>query len=357
MTAPPSPDPNAFRYVHSGTFPALLHELGVTLAVSTYQAGKLMLVRSDGQKLNLLLRSFEQPMGLALESGGERLAVGTRRTLWILRAEPDIGPQLEPKGVHDGCWVPRVGLVTGALQGHEIGFVDGKPWMVNTLFSCLCTHDDERYTFVPRWRPPFVSRYAPEDRCHLNGLAMDGGRIRTLSALGATDTERGWKPNKVTGGVLLDHPSGEIVVDGLCMPHSPRWHHGKLWVCNSGRGELAEVDPSRGEAEPIVEVPGYTRGLDFAGRFAFVGLSQIRESNIFGGLPLAERCGEDERRCGVYAIDLEAGRVAAFLQFEAGVQEIFAVTVLPSMRWPALMGFQGDGLDRVVTAPPETWTS
>ena len=45
---------------------------------------------------------------------------------------------------------------------------------MNTLFSCLAGLDS-RYSFVPRWRPPFISALAAEDRCHLNGLAMVDG--------------------------------------------------------------------------------------------------------------------------------------------------------------------------------------
>ena len=80
-----------------------------------------------------------------------------------------------------------------------------------------------------------------------------------------------------------------MITRGLSMPHSPRWYAGRLWVCESGAGTLGFIDPSTGRYEPIAEVPGFTRGLDFAGNLAFVGLSQVRESAVFSGIPITER--------------------------------------------------------------------
>ena len=80
--SPPVSD-NPFRYVHSPALPALLRELGVTLLVSTYQAGKLVVVRAAGDRLSILLRSFDQAMGIAVDP--QRLTIGTRQA----RAECD----------------------------------------------------------------------------------------------------------------------------------------------------------------------------------------------------------------------------------------------------------------------------
>ena len=121
------------------------------------------------------------------------------------------------------------------------------------------------------------------------------------------------------------------------MPHSPRWYAGRLWVCESGAGTLGSVDRNIGKYEPIAEVPGFTRGLDFAGNLAFVGLSQVRESAVFSGIPITERLTENERTCGVCVIDLTTGQVIALLRFETAVQEVFAVAVLPGRRFPDLI--------------------
>jgi uncharacterized protein (TIGR03032 family) len=176
---------------------------------------------------------------------------------------------------------------------------------------------------------------AAEDRCHLNGLGVRDGRVRYVTCLGQTDTAAGWRANKVRGGCLLDVPSGRVLAQGLSMPHSPRWHHRRLWLLESGDGSLAVVDERRGRWEAVARLPGFTRGLDFYGGVAFVGLSQVRESAVFSGLPITER--PQERVCGVWAVEVATGQTLAFLQFQAGVQEVFAVQVLPGVRFPELL--------------------
>src|SRR6187399_2565704 len=178
------PAPVEFRYTQNEGFVALLHELGASLLVSTYQANKLLAVRAQGQGLSTLVRTFDKPMGLAVD--GKRLAVGTRKEVWFLRNAPDIAPRVEPAGQHDACFLPRSSHITGDIAVHELAWAGEELWVVNTRFSCLCTlHAD--YSFVPRWRPPFVTALAAEDRCHLNGLALVDGRPKYATALGETD--------------------------------------------------------------------------------------------------------------------------------------------------------------------------
>lgn len=355
MTSTEPTETSSFHYVHSANFPALLEQLGCSLAVTTYQAGKLMIVRSAGGRLSTLLRSFEKPMGLALSDDRERLVIGTRRTVWTLRSSPEIAPQLEPKGTHDACYVPRASHVTGDMQGHEIALVKHRTWIVNTAFSCLCILDDDRFTFVPQWRPPFIDRLAGEDRCHLNGLAVEDDKVAYVTAMGETNTAQGWRENKIEGGIVIDVDSGAVVTRGLCMPHSPRVFDGKLFVLDSGRGFLCTIDERNGQRTTVAALPGYARGLAFAGPIAFVGLSKIREKDLFGGLPIASSYGDDERKCGIAAIDLRSGRLVAFLWFEAVCTELFDIRVLPGMRWPMVVGFQDDTLDGIMVAPKAAW--
>ncbi len=324
--------PGELQSVHTANFPDLLDALGISLLVTTYQAGKLIAVRADVGKLNTHFRNFPMPMGLAFEGG--RLAMGTGVHVWEFRDQPEVGRKLEPSGRHDACFLPRSCHVTGDIRIHDVAWAGDELWVVNTQFSCLCTLE-RAYSFVPRWRPPFVKALAPEDRCHLNGLAVVDGRPRYVTVLGQTDTAGGWRVNKANGGCLLEVPSGEVLIEGLSMPHSPRWHDGKLWVLESGEGTLSVVDLERGRAETVATVPGFTRGLDFFGHFAFIGLSQVRESAVFSGIPITERL--KERTCGVWVVDLRTGGVVAFLRFDEGVQEIFAVQVLPGIRFPEIL--------------------
>jgi uncharacterized protein (TIGR03032 family) len=274
-------------------------------------------------------------MGLAL--AGDRLAFGTKMQVWEYVDVPAVTAKLDPPGRHDACFLPRSSHVTGNIQIHEMAWgAGGALWVVNTRFSCLCTLDGSA-SFAPRWRPPFVTALEPTDRCHLNGLGMVDGRPRYVTALGETDAPAGWRANKARGGILIDVDSGAVITRGLSMPHSPRWHAGRLWVCESGAGTFGFIDPNTRKYEPIAAVPGFTRGLDFAGDLAFVGLSQVRESAVFSGIPITERLAEHERTCGVCAINLTTGQVVALLRFETAVQEVFAVTVLPGRRYPDLI--------------------
>jgi uncharacterized protein (TIGR03032 family) len=336
------------RYEHSRNFPRVLEHLGASLLVSTYQAGKLFVVGARQGELTLSFHNFEQAMGVAVKP--DRIAVGTRSQVWFLRGAPDIAPRLEPAGRHDACFLARTSHFTGDIHGHELAWAGNELWVVNTSFSCLCMlHPD--YSFVPRWRPPFISALAAEDRCHLNGLAMSQGQPQYVTALGETDTPAGWRPNKATSGCLIHVSTGQTVARGFAMPHSPRVHRGRVWLLDSGTGRLVTIDRGTGRVESVIELPGYTRGLAFHESFAFVGLSRIRETSTFGGMPIAER--RAELKCGVGIVDLGGGGLVAHLEFQSGVEEIFAVQVLPGIRCPAISGPYPalDGVPTIWSAP------
>ncbi len=324
---------SSFRSVYSKPFPEILAQLNASLVVSTYQSGRVVLLRADDHTLNTHFRAFPSPMGIAV--GAQSIALGTLDRVWDYRNQPDLTQRLEPAGKHDACFVPRNAHVTGDIRIHEIAFdAGGDLWVVNTRFSALCTLDRD-HSFIPRWRPPFVTHLSPDDRCHLNGVAIIDGRPRFATALGETNDPQGWRANKAGGGVLIDIDSGESIVRGLSMPHSPRWYAGRMWVLESGRGTLATIDLAKGRVETMIELPGFTRGLAFAGPYAFVGLSQVRESNVFGGIPLTERL--KERSCGVWVVDLRSSAVVAHVRFEDAVQEIFDVQMLRGVRHPELL--------------------
>ncbi len=326
--------PSPLRSVHTTNFPAVLDQLGCSLLVTTYQAGKLVVVRSDGGVINTHFRAFNKPMGMAVAPG--RLAIGTAVDIWEFRNVPAVAAKLDPPGKHDACYLPRSAHVTGDIQIHEMAYVGEKLWFVNTRFSCLATHDLD-HSFSPVWRPKFISRLTPDDRCHLNGLGLKDGRPKWATALGVTDTGGAWRENKKSGGILIDIDTNEIIARGLSMPHSPRWHAGRLWLLESGTGSLGFVDPSSGRYEPIVKLDGFTRGMEMVGNLAFIGLSQVRETAVFSGIQITERLQETERTCGVWVVDIQRGQVVAFLKFEEAVQEVFAVALLPGIRFPDLI--------------------
>jgi len=226
-----SPDV-ALRSVHTANLPELFDRLQISLLVSTYQAGKVMVVRNDGGALNTDFLSLARPMGIA--SDRTRLTIGGTNTVWEYRNIPEAVRTLDPPDKHDACFVPRGLHFTGGIDIHEMAYdQQHELWLVNTRFCCLCTLDDD-HSFSPRWRPPFVTALAPEDRCHLNGLGIVDGRPKYVTALGTTDTPGGWRTNKATGGILMDLDTNEIVLRGLSMPHSPRWYQDRMWFLESG---------------------------------------------------------------------------------------------------------------------------
>ena len=349
------------RSVHTSNFPAILAQLNASLVVSTYQAGKLIMVRPDGEQLNTHFRGFNKPMGVAIADN--RMAIGTAMDICEFHNLPAAAQRADEERLPDACFLPRSAHTTGDIQIHEMEWgcdslrgdeqstCSSTLWFVNTRFSCLCTRSSE-HSFAPRWRPPFISSLTPEDRCHLNGLGMVDGQPRYATALGMSDEPAGWRDNKASGGVVMDIPAGEVIVRGLSMPHSPRFHAERLWVLNSGDGGIGVVDEATGRYEQVAELPGFTRGLSFLGRYAFVGLSQVRESATFSGIRIAER-PEKDRWAGVAVVDVVRGEVVAWLRFEDAVQEVFAVNVLPGCTWPDVINDDGDLISTSYVLPDD----
>jgi uncharacterized protein (TIGR03032 family) len=358
-----APRTRVIRHEYTRSLPPLLSQLGISLLVSTYQAGKVVVVGVADGELALSYHNFERAMGLAVKPDG--IAVAARAQVWFLQSAPELAARVEPADRHDACFLTRSSHFTGEIQVHELAWAEkdvagggwrvagegySELWIVNTAFSCLCTLDD-RHSFVPRWRPPFLTSLSADDCCHLNGLAMANGAPKYVTALAETDTPQGWRANKVQSGCLIDVASGETVARGFAMPHSPRFHRGRVWMLHSGAGQLVLIDPASGRAETVTDLPGYTRGLALYDRFAFVGLSKIRETSTFGGMPIAER--RPELKCGVGVVDLGTGRLIGHLEFMTGVEEIFDVQIVPGTRCPALSGpfAKLDGAAPIWTVP------
>jgi uncharacterized protein (TIGR03032 family) len=335
-----------FASVSTTSFASAIRATGGSLLISTYQTHRLVCVRAKGDELNTHFRVYEKPMGIAVAPG--RIALGTRTEVWDFRDVPAVTSRLDPPGAHDACYVPRNRHVTGEIAIHDIAFADGELWMVNTAFSCLATLDAE-HSFVPRWKPSFITALVPEDRCHLNGMAVRDGRVAHVTAFSTTDEAGGWRPHKASGGVVIDVASSEVAIAGLSMPHSPRWHQGQLWLLESGRGTLAVADLDSGTVETVCELPGFTRGLTLVDGIAFIGLSQIRETATFGDLPLTERLSE--RQSGVWMVDTRSGQLVGFLRFEDLVQEIFDVVLLPGTSFPEIAEPAGSITDHTYVMP------
>lgn len=346
----PSPDKGPVLLL-SQRFSEWMAGVDVSIVLTTYQAGRLFFVgrRPDGS-IRAHERLIEQCQGLWTD--GQTLWTSGLFMLW--RFENVLRPgETTATGV-DRRFVPREGRVTGRTDIHDIGIgdVEGsrQPIFVNTLFSCLATISDTA-SFRPVWQPRFIGALAPEDRCHLNGLAMDGTRPAYVTAVSRSDVSDGWRERRQDGGVVVDVASREIVASGLSMPHSPRLYDGRLWVLNSGTGELGTIDPTDGRFTAVCFCPGYARGLAFVGRNAVIGLSRPRHNQTFAGLALDQRLVDKDAvpRCGLLVVDIDSGAVTEWLRFEHTIDELYDVALLPGVRQAEAVGFMGDDIQREIS--------
>jgi len=350
--AGPTHEPVYIQCHASASFQQWLAESGGSLAMSTYQAGKVALIGWDGRQVTLVMRQFDKPLGLCAAAG--RLVLATRHDVVVFaNASALAHDYLEDQpGRYDALYLPRATYHTGDLHTHDVASDDNGVLLVATRFSCLARLSYD-HSLAPVWKPRFVSDLVPEDRCHLNGVAIRDGHARYVTALGTTDSAGGWREHKATGGVVVDVASDEVVLRGLAMPHSPRWHDDRLWVLNSGTGELLVVDPSTGRSEVVCGLPGYLRGLGFLGTYALVGMSRIREKHIFGGLPVQDRY--EQLRCGVAVIDTRTGQEVGRLEYTAGCEEVYDVQFLPAVRRPTILSLDKPAAREAITNPESSY--
>lgn len=332
-----------FVLTSSRHFPEWLASNQCSIAFTTYQAGKIFLLGAAGEgRLSVFERTFARSMGVAVGADGRTLVLAMQDR--IQRFDNVVAAGQCTEDGYDAVYAPHAAWITGDLDAHDVAFgPDGRPLFVNTLFSCIAKVSDG-HSFTPIWRPPFVSRLAAEDRCHLNGFAVESGEPRYATAVSQSDVSDGWRDRRADGGVVIDVASGQAVVEGLSMPHSPRLHDDRLWLLNSGTGELGYADLANGRFEPVAFCPGYARGLAFVGKHAVVGLSLARDDRTFAGLPLDEALGQRgaEARCGLAVIDVESAEMIAWVRIEGVVRELYDVAVLPNVKRPSLVGFKSD---------------
>ncbi len=335
-----------FSCSYTREVPDLLAHLRCSLALTTYQAGKVLLLSPDGERLVQLTRNFNRPMGLAVDGG--RMAVAAKYEVVVLENAPSLAPTYPRKpNYYDALFVPRASFYTSTVDLHDMAWQGETLWAVNTLFSCLC-HVDARHSFTPVWMPPFVSALVPEDRCHLNGMTMAEDGPQYVTALGTTDTPGGWRADRLGGGVILHVPSGEVVLQGLAMPHSPRLYDGRLYFTLAANGELCCADVEAGTYEVVNRVPGFARGLARCGDYLFVGHSRLRKKHMFGDLPLVDT----PHHAGVVVIHLPSGTIAGAIRYHTSCEEIYDVHVLEGVQRPGILGVEDD-MHRLALAMPE----
>ena len=319
----------------------------LSLAITSYQTGRIYLVGSDQQgRVSFFERIFERAMGVV--GNAQRIYLGGLYQLW--RFENVLRPNEVIHGQFDKCYVPRNAQTIGDLDIHELGIrKDGRVVFVNTKYSCLAELSPT-HSFKAIWKPRFISKLAPEDRCHLNGLAMVEGEPKYVTAVCKSDSVDGWRERRRDGGVVIDVQTDEIVCEGLSMPHSPRWHNGKLWLLNAGTGQLGWVDFEKKAFVPHAFVPGFARGLSIIGNVAAVGLSKPRNQR-FEGLQLDDELKQRDAEpwCGVQIISLANGDVLNWIRFDGDMGEIFDISFLPNVKHPMMIGLRTTEIRDLIT--------
>jgi uncharacterized protein (TIGR03032 family) len=344
-----------FACTYSSQVPELLQKLQCSIAISTYQAGKLVFISAlNESKIVQLPRSFDKPMGIAHDHEKDKLALACKDEVIVFANSSGLAehyPRSPEK--YDALYMPRATYHTGTLDIHDLNFgEDGKLYGVNTLFSSIVKIDDD-YNFTPVWKPTFIDAVVAEDRCHLNGMAMLNAKPKYVTAFGQGNTFQSWRDTVTTGGVLIDVGTDEIIIEGLAMPHTPRIFNGELYTLLSATGELIKIDKAKGTYEVIVKLDGFVRGMDLHKDYLFIGLSKLREnSSTF--VKLNPKANE----AGIMIVHLPTGSIAGKITYQTSLDEIYDVHVLPGKTRPNILNtIRPDHKEGVATPDSTYWAT
>lgn len=320
-----------------------LRGTGSSLVFTTYGANLVFVLGTGAEgRISVTRRIFERPMGLGAGAGTRpgTLWMATERHLVLFR---DILAEGTRHDGHDAVFLPLQLHLTGDVDVHDVACgAQGRPYFAVTRFNCIATLDGQT-SFAPDWMPPFIDRLAAEDRCHLNGLALEEGAPAYASAVSDTNLSESWRQRMRDGGVVLDVARNRVLARGLSMPHSPRLYRGALWVLEAGTGQFGRIDRDTGAFTPLCFLPGFARGLAFLGDHAVIGLSRPRREEGFGDLPLTDRLAREglAPAAGLAVVNLATGDIEHRIEI-AGLDELYDVAALPGLRHPSVLGQVGD---------------
>ena len=347
--------PPPFSYSYTPNIPELLLGLKCSIAISTYQTGKVVIFSAQDQnQLIQLPRTFNKPMGMAKR--GHQWAVATNDSIVVTGNAPGLAANYRPNpNTYDSLYIPRASYYTGPLDIHDIQYSSEGLLGVNTMFSTVCRINDE-FSFEPIWQPKWISQLKPEDRCHLNGLALDKeAKPKYISALGQGDQPRSWKEGMLQGGVLIDIESDEIVLSNLPVPHTPRIYEDGIWMLLSATGELIKVDKANGKYEVITQLNGFARGMDRIGDYLFIATSKLRpNSSLFKEAPVARRAVT----CGITVVYIPSGKPCGHITYQTSVEELYDLIILNGDLRPNILNLEkGFHTSSVVTKDEVFWSN
>ena len=343
-----------FSCQFSPQVPELLSKLNCTIAISTYQAGKLVFISSkDEDSLIQLPRNFNKAMGIAEDFENQKLAVACKDEVILFKNSSELAnyyPKAPNK--YDALYMPRITYHTGAVDIHDLSFgSNGDIYAVNTLFSSIIKLD-ENYSFTPVWTPPQIDKITSEDRCHLNGMAMLNGKPKYATAFNNGNTPQSWRDNITSSGVIYDIEKNEIICSGLPMPHTPRIFNDELYVLLSATGELVKIDTDKGTYDVIVKIGGFVRGMSLHKDYLFIGISKLRKnSSTFGKLDFAKHANQ----AGIVIVHLPTKSIAGKINYLNSLDEIYDIHILKDKRRPNILNTLNDDYKDGLTLPQTTF--
>ena len=343
-----------FSCKYTPQIPQLLQQLNCSIAVSTYQAGKVVFISAkDENSIIQLPRNFEKAMGIAEDTTTDKIAIACKEEVIVFRNSKDLAhhyPKAPNK--YDALYLPRNTFHTGAIDIHDLNFGNnGELYAVNTLFSTIVKIDDN-YNFTPYWTPPFIDKIASEDRCHLNGMAMENGKPKYATAFNNGNSPQSWREKVTESGIVIDVENNKIIAKGLAMPHTPRILNGELYLLLSATGELVKVNTEDGSYEVIVKIDGFVRGMSFHKDYLFIGLSKLREgSSSFSKLPFAKKANE----AGIVVVHLPTKSIVGKITYLTSLDEIYDIHVLADKTRPNILNTLTDDHKNGIMIPSTTF--
>jgi uncharacterized protein (TIGR03032 family) len=337
---------STFDITYSSKLPSLLAELNICIIVTTYQAGKLIIISSDEHQLKQTPITLKKPMGVAID--GTKLAVACLDEIRFFSKNEHAAPFInDDQNQYDTVYLQRAVYQTGLLDIHDLAFGEGMIWGINTMFSCISVFDIN-HSFKPKWKPTFISQLVPEDRCHLNGMVLKDGVPKYVTALSSDNEKQGWRKNKLKSGVLMEVPTGEVLFSELSMPHSPRFYEEDLYFLESGKGYLIKANLEKKQKQIVYKFDCFTRGLSFYKHYAFIGKSQIRQSSTdFNDLPIKE----NSKNAGVIIFCMKTNTLIGELNYTGEIQELFDVQVLENSKNTVVITSEIEKLNEIITFP------
>jgi uncharacterized protein (TIGR03032 family) len=314
------------------SFIALLEALKITLFVTREYENMVVALTAAHGTLTQTILPLPHPSGIAADrKNGLLYIASTRNPNYILEMIA-----VKDNASKTSFMLPaRQKYYPGAYYFHDLAFIGDKLYansvgqngVVEVTMDCTAADP-------VCWTPASIGKRTERNHIQLNSIAA-GKTLKDsfFSASAAKPIKQ--KPGEIDfpvdkKGVIFSGATGEVICTGLTRPHSAKMINRKLWVNNSGYGEVGFVQNSI--FAPVSKQDGWTRGLCAIKGIAFVGISRIlpRFAHYAPGVDA------NKAYCGLVAIDLKTGKTCGKLEWPCGNQ-VFGIDYLNSEQTKGFM--------------------